>query len=38
MTGKFENTINKNAVKKLKKTLNSINNMSHVFLNILMKN
>lgn len=31
MTGKFENTINKMRLKKLKKTLNSINNMSHVF-------
>ena len=37
MTGKFENTINKMRL-KTKKTLNSINNMSHVFLNILMKN
>ena len=29
MTGKFENTINKMRLKT--KTLNSINNMSHVF-------
>ena len=31
MTGKFENTINKMRLKKLNKTLNSINKMSHVF-------
>jgi len=31
MTGKFDNTINKMRLKKLNKTLNSINKMSHVF-------